>query len=124
MVLTAPALRPPPPNDGGLGSEQAALEALLARLIPSLVPLKILLFGSRAEGRARPDSDFDLLVVLADDTPEEQIDYNAVYAPVVGLGIGCDVIPCRWSDYQAILQDPSDPWRATWSRGRTLYERR
>ena len=124
MAKPATALLPPPPNYGGLGSEQAALDALLARLIPALEPLQILLFGSRAEGRARPDSDFDLLVVLADDAPEEEADYDAVYAPVVGSGIGCDIIPCRWSDYQAIMQDPTDPWRDAWSRGRSLYERR
>lgn len=32
---------------------------------------RIILFGSRARGDARPDSDFDLLVVLHGVTPEE-----------------------------------------------------
>lgn len=114
----------PPPNYGGLDSEGAALDELVSRLVPALKPLRIILFGSRAEGRAEPQSDFDLLVVLDDDTPEERADHDAVYAPVVGSGFGCDIIPCRWSDFQEIMNDPTDPWRNTWGRGRTLYERR
>ncbi len=38
---------------------------------------KIILFGSRARGDARPDSDFDLLVVVTGSTPEETASYRA-----------------------------------------------
>jgi len=116
-------LAPPPPNDGGLGSEQAALVELVRRLVEGLRPRQVYLFGSRAEGRARPDSDFDLLVVLDDDTPEDDANYEAVYAPLLGSGIGADVIPSRLSEFQAVMSDPTDPWRQSWSRARKLYER-
>ncbi|MCB9743525.1 MAG: nucleotidyltransferase domain-containing protein [Alphaproteobacteria bacterium] len=114
----------PPPNIGGTRSEQEALQLLLTRLIEGLEPVKILLFGSRARGDARPDSDFDLLVVLPDDTPDDQADYDAVYAPVLGSGIGCDIVPCRLSEYQSVMGDASNPWRESWSRARSLHERR
>ncbi len=32
-------------------------------------PLRVILFGSRAKGTARPDSDINLLVVMPDGTP-------------------------------------------------------
>ena len=37
-------------------------------MLHGLKPFRIYLFGSRAEGRARPDSDFDLVVVFEEDT--------------------------------------------------------
>ena len=118
-----PAAAPIPPNDGGLGSEEAALAYVVRRLVRGLHPLQIHLFGSRAEGRARPDSDFDLLVVLDDSASDEEVDYDRVYAPILGSGIGADIVPCRRSEFRSIMEDPSDPWRLAWARARVLYER-
>ncbi len=67
-----------------------------------LKPFRIYLFGSRAEGRARPDSDFDLVVVFDDEEPNSEADYDEVFAPVLDLPIGCDIIPCRRSDFQEV----------------------
>ena len=38
---------------------------LVERIVRDFQPLQIILFGSQARGEARPDSDTDLLVVLA-----------------------------------------------------------
>src|SRR5436190_22784541 len=38
------------------------------RLIRAFDPIKIILFGSRARGEARADSDVDLLIVMPDGT--------------------------------------------------------
>jgi len=40
------------------------VQELSARIVRAFMPEKIILFGSRARGAARPDSDIDLLVVL------------------------------------------------------------
>ena len=37
---------------------------MVLRLVEEFQPLRIVLFGSRARGDARPDSDVDLLVVM------------------------------------------------------------
>ncbi len=92
-------MRPPPPNYGPYSSEQDALRAIVDRLVEGLEPFRIYLFGSRAEGRARPDSDFDLVVVFDDEAPNSEADYDEVFAPVLDLPIGCDV---RWSDLQEV----------------------
>ena len=42
---------------------RAALREALARLVELAKPEVVILFGSWAEGRARPDSDVDLVVV-------------------------------------------------------------
>ena len=116
-------MKPAPPNFGPYTSEQTALQAILDRLASALQPFRIYLFGSRAEGRARPDSDFDLVVVFDDEAANADADYDAVYAPLLGLGIGCDVIPCRWSDFQEVLADSSNPWARTLTLARSIYER-
>src|SRR6266478_1362292 len=56
--------------EAGIVSPQAAHEeSLLDQMVEALKsagqPERIILFGSRARGDARPDSDFDLLIVQA-----------------------------------------------------------
>jgi predicted nucleotidyltransferase len=58
--------------------------------------LTIYLFGSRAEGRAGLESDWDLLVVVPDDTPAERLTVLSGYEAVRGTGVPADVVPiCR-----------------------------
>jgi predicted nucleotidyltransferase len=42
----------------------AQIKALSRRIVEQFNPERIILFGSRARGRARADSDVDLLVVM------------------------------------------------------------
>lgn len=44
---------------------QAQIDRMVKRIIKKFHPEQIILFGSRARGDARPDSDVDLLVVMA-----------------------------------------------------------
>lgn len=39
------------------------MEEIVSRISGAIHPEKIILFGSRARGGARPDSDYDLLIV-------------------------------------------------------------
>lgn len=109
-------------NCGNLPDEVTALTLLCDRLVQALSPLEIRLFGSRATGTPAPDSDFDLLVIFADDRGETALDYDAAYAPVRGLGIGCDVVPCLLGDYEAERDIPGTLPHAA-ARGRQLYRR-
>jgi predicted nucleotidyltransferase len=52
MVITSPVIDP----------DLQAVKAALAGIQPK--PRRLVLFGSRARGNARPDSDIDLLVVM------------------------------------------------------------
>jgi predicted nucleotidyltransferase len=87
-------------NIGIFGSEEGALTAVVRRLVTALDPESIWLFGSRASGTHRPDSDFDLLVVTRREDGDAGFDYDRVYAPVLGTGVGCDVVPCRIDDFE------------------------
>jgi uncharacterized protein len=79
-------------NIGIYASEDEALQGLVARLVAALDPQAIWLFGSRARGDHRPDSDFDLVIVAKPDS-EWNEDFDAVYRPTMGTGVACDVVP-------------------------------
>lgn len=49
--------------------EPAELDRVVRRLVEAVEPVAIYLFGSRARGDAAVDSDYDLMIVLADDSP-------------------------------------------------------
>jgi uncharacterized protein len=110
------------PNYGPHASEQEALDALVSRLVAALDPQMIWLFGSRARGDARPDSDFDLLVVAKPDGSFGSDDYDTVYAPVMGSWIGADVVPCALPDYEEALELNTSFVTRIVTEGRKIYE--
>ncbi len=72
------------------------LSEIVRRLVEALRPDRIYLFGSRARGEARPDSDYDLLVVVAEsDLPPHRRDQVA-YRALRGVGVPKDVLV--WTD--------------------------
>jgi uncharacterized protein len=50
---------------------------LLDPVVAYFKPQRVILFGSRARGEARRDSDIDLLVVVDDDTPADKLGWQA-----------------------------------------------
>ena len=101
--MTQAAQRQVKPNYGPYGSEQEALDALVSRLVAALDPQMIWLFGSRARGDARPDSDFDLLVVAKPGGSFGSDDYEVIDMPIRDTRIGCDLVPCSHEAYEAGL---------------------
>jgi len=49
--------------------QEAVLGEIGRRLVARFAPRRIVLYGSRATGNARPDSDYDLLIVWRDESP-------------------------------------------------------
>ena len=45
------------------------MQEIIRRIVHKANPQRVILFGSRARGDARPDSDLDLLVVAEDARP-------------------------------------------------------
>jgi predicted nucleotidyltransferase len=105
-------------------SDLGPLEPLLERIVARLAPEEVWLFGSRAEGRARPDSDYDLLVVMADGTPEADLDIVATWMRVRGLDIPADIVPCTRAEFEEEKHEIDTLARAAFLRGRRIYERR
>ena len=109
---------------GPFRDEASAIAFLRDRLVAALRPKEIWLFGSRARGDARPDSDFDLLLVLPDGRPEGAYSHHAAAAPLTACGLGYDVVPCRWSDYRRERERPGTLVHRAVEEGRKLYRAR
>ena len=72
--------------------QDAKLAELVRRLVESYRPDRLYLFGSRGRQEAKPDSDYDLLMVLAElDAPAYRIAQHA-HRLVWGLEISADIL--------------------------------
>jgi len=49
--------------------DQPPVEQIAQRIVDAFSPRRIVLFGSRGRGDARPDSDLDLLIEMDSDLP-------------------------------------------------------
>lgn len=78
----------------GDGALDAELERVVAAIVASVHPQAVLLFGSRARGDFKPDSDFDLAIVAADGSERRRIAMKAYesLARVPGRSVGVDVV--------------------------------
>lgn len=108
-------------NFGGRDSEGDALAVLVDRLSQALDPQAIWLFGSRATGSARDDSDFDLFVLARENGSFGCDDYELVDAPLRDTGIGADVVPCDMEVYRAGLGLSTSFVRHIVDHGRLVY---
>jgi uncharacterized protein YutE (UPF0331/DUF86 family)/predicted nucleotidyltransferase len=82
-----------PEGSTGLLAQLAEVGAALHARFPEIIALY--LFGSRAEGGVRPDSDIDLAVLTAPDVPCAPHRFFAYYAPLSAL-LRTDKIDLVW----------------------------
>src|SRR5947209_2794769 len=92
------------------------LTQVVNRLVEGLHPHAIILFGGRARGTNRVESDYDLLVVS-----ERLLDYDEVYRPVVGRGLRCDIVPCTVDAWREAHLDAGGVLRDAVDDGIVLY---
>ena len=98
------------------------LPAIVGRIVRLVDPLQVILFGSRARGDSRIDSDYDLLIVL-DEVVDRRSTRIALRRVLDGLPISKDVVVAS----RAEIEEHNGP---TWGirawalrEGRTVYER-
>lgn len=80
---------------GSVLDKDRTLSEIVRRLANAYEPERIYLFGSKARGDAGPDSDYDLVVIVPDDAPDERLRYEIACAALRGTGIAADVIVWR-----------------------------
>lgn len=83
---------------------QKAQEILIERIVAAAHPERIILFGSRARGDHRPDSDFDVLVVFSESITQPWTVARNLRTAVGVIGFGKDIIV---TDYQHLHEEAS-----------------
>ena len=96
---------------------------LLDPVVAYFRPRRVILFGSRARGDARPDSDIDLLVVVDDDTPAEKVTIKAGFESRRSYHGSTDVIPVREETFRRNSKIAGTLSRAATLDGVVVYER-
>ena len=77
------------------------IRPILACVIELWHPLQIWLFGSRARGENRPDSDWDLLAIVPDcPEPADFDDPMTVWRVEREPGVSSDLVVYRSSDFE------------------------
>jgi predicted nucleotidyltransferase len=89
--------------ESGVFHEDPVLGEIVRRLVAVYAPERIYLFGSKARGDAGPDSDYDLMVVVADDAPAERKRSRLAYEALWGTGSAADVLLCTRTYFQSRL---------------------
>lgn len=105
-----------PPVDARL------LDDVVARIRRAGDPRRIVLFGSHAVGRARPDSDLDLLIIEDSDLPRHRRAPRYLRA-LVGAFPAKDVIVWTPDEIAAWANVPHAFISTILREGVTLYER-
>lgn len=99
-----------------------SLALIVDRLVRRFDPERIILFGSHARGDARPDSDIDLLVVLAsvDNRREARI---GMLRELRDLAVAVDVMVTTPKDLATRASIPTIPLHSAVQEGIDLYAR-
>jgi predicted nucleotidyltransferase len=87
--------------DHGERLDDPDLHSILVRVLELYRPERVYLFGSRARGDHRDDSDFDLLAVLPDDADEERLRSRRFYENCWDLPRSADVLIWRRTSFDA-----------------------
>ena len=80
---------------------------LLERVVAAWHPTQIWLFGSRARGDANLASDWDLLVVVPDDSQDEVFEPLRSWQIRKDAGVRADLVPCRVRDFEEDRTTPN-----------------
>ncbi len=102
------------------------LERMVQAIVAEIDPEQVILFGSRARGDARADSDVDLVVVVAEPFGKTRSRYQEavrLYKVLAGSGVPKDILVYSRDDVEYWRDSLNHVLARALREGRVLYER-
>jgi len=121
MMLTSGILQGRIRNVSSLNDD--LVREIVRRIVDTALPEKVILFGSRARGDARPNSDFDVLVIKQSDEPR-YCRSAPLYVALADLPVEVEVMVYTPEEVEEWSQVPQAFVTTALREGTTIYERR
>ena len=97
------------------------VQSIVDRIVEVARPVRVLLFGSRSRGDARPDSDLDFLVVVPSGVHRRQVAQD-IYQRLVGIKTPVDVVVVTEEDVKRYADTSSLVIEPAMREGEIVYE--
>jgi len=97
------------------------LNKIIELLVTLYSPDRIYLFGSKARGDSGPDSDYDLMVIVPNETPREMRKSDRAYRALWEIGTGGDILIWTREGFDSRLHVKSSLPATVVSEGKLLY---
>ena len=101
--------------------DDEVLREILKRLVAAFEPDRIYLFGSKARRDAGPDSDYDLMVIVADEAPPERRRSRLAYQALRGTRAAADVLVWTREAFDSRLHLPASLPATIIREGKLVY---
>jgi len=95
-------------------------DELVRRIVAAVGPLRIILFGSAARGRAGAHSDLDVLVVMPDGTHRRQT-MQYLHTQLFGFPMAVDILVATPADLARHRHNPGLIYQTIVEEGKELY---
>ena len=116
-----------PTAKGMLPVTDALLDQMVQAIVAEVDPEQVILFGSRARGDAREDSDVDLVVVEAEPFGPERSrrqELVRLYHALVEFPVSADILVYSHDDVDYWRDSLNHVLARALREGKVLYERR
>lgn len=100
------------------------MREITQRLVATFQPERIILFGSHAWGSPTPDSDIDLMVIVADSDLTAYQRAVLGHGSLSGLGIAKDIIVRTRAEFDFWQEARASLEYKVAHQGKVLYDRR
>ncbi len=102
-------------------SDDPVLHEILRRLVAAFQPERVYLFGSKARSDTGADSDYDLMIVVADEAPPEKRRSRLAYQALRGTRAAADVLVWTRGAFDSRLHLPASLPATIAREGKLLY---
>jgi len=103
--------------------KDALIRDIVRGIVDTVQPEKVILFGSQARGDARPNSDFDVLVIKQSDEPRYRRSIP-LYVALADLPVEVEVMVYTPEEVDEWSQVPQAFVTTAVREGTAIYERR